>query len=145
MRLLLVLIASLLFAMTAYAQRVPEGIHQYRRGPASMCGMKGADVADLANKVRSSKEFSRFREFETNRFELYASRERMTFWVLTKPAQPVHPAITCNEYSQRADGTWDQKRTLSCDASREACDRLYREFEALDKKVRQSLERQSAR
>ena len=123
----------------ASAQLVPEGIHQEARGPAELCGLTAPDALQFMELLRTSPEVQSI-PIESDRFELFAADDHMKQWVITRPSEPAHPAVTCRHAFEGPDGSWYQTRSMRCDASREACDRLFIEFQELDERLRQSLE-----
>ena len=126
--------------MAAHAQLVPEGIHEEVSGPVELCGLRGEDVANLHNAAEASGEF-RSTPIDSDRFLLFTSEDGLKQLVFTRPSEPAHPAATCRHAFQVADGSWHQERSMRCDASREACDRLFVEFQELDQRMADSLAR----
>jgi hypothetical protein len=122
----------------AGAQLVPEGVHSDPQGRSSMCGIVGDDALDLMRQVRASPSLNRS-PIDTDRFELFVSEGGLTQWVFTTPGEAAYPAVTCRLVYQERDGSWLQTRAMRCDASREACDELFLEFQALDEQVRQEI------
>ncbi len=133
-------IGAILVAMsgTAGAQLVPEGVHSDPQGPSSMCGIVGDDALDVMRQVRASPSLGQ-RPINTGLFELFMSPDGLTQWVLTTPSDEAHPAVTCRLVYQERDGSWLQTRAMRCDASREACDKLFLEFQALDEQMWQAM------
>lgn len=132
------LLLSLGLATPAVAQVVPEGIHTDAQGPSTMCGLTGADARDLIQQVRTRPGLMA-QSSGSDRFDLYASDDSLIQWVITKPSEAAHPAITCRHVYKGSDGAWMQNRNMRCDAGRAACDRLFTEFRELDLQVRQAL------
>jgi hypothetical protein len=108
-----------------------------------MCGLSGNDALDLLRKVRASRAISE-QAAASDRFEIYATGDSFIQWVFTKKSEPAYPAITCRRIYQEANGSWQQTRNMRCDASREACDRLFSEFQSLDEQMRQQLAERAA-
>ena len=140
MKCLLLTAAILLsaFPSETRSQPVPEGIHREAQGPSQMCGLTGANALDLIRQVTASPNFRR--ASGSNRFEFYLSTNGADALVFTLPSEPAYPAITCRHLFDQAGSTY-QERTMRCDASREACDRLFLEFRALDEELARSLRR----
>lgn len=103
-----------------------------------MCGLTGRDAQDLMERVRTSPTIKR-QALDSDRFELYSSSDSMIRWVFTKPGERAYPAATCRHVYQGKNGSWQQTRNMRCDATRDACDRLFTEFQELDKQVRQQM------
>ena len=120
------------------AQLVPEGIHTTPSGPLEMCGIRGRDLGDYIAALRASAAH-RPEAIGSDRFELYVAKEGWDQIVLTRPAEPAHPAATCRHAYRDAEGNIMMERHMRCDASREACDRLFLEFQALDERMRQEI------
>ncbi|MDP8994437.1 MAG: hypothetical protein M3N07_05555 [Pseudomonadota bacterium] len=117
---------------------VPEGIYSEAEGPTEICGITALEATDFIRQVRASPHF--VRAAVTDRFELYVSEQRMEQWAITREGEPAHPAVTCRHVWQDASGSWLLSRQMRCDASREACDRLFLEFRQLDEEMSRSLQ-----
>jgi hypothetical protein len=126
------------FALPARGQLVPEGIHQNATGPSEMCGISGRDARDLIEKARTSPAL-RATPIKSDRFELFVSTQGMDQVVVTRPGEPAYPSVTCRHVYQDAEGNWLHERQMRCEASREACDRLFIEFKRLDEQALQEL------
>lgn len=135
-----ILALALVIASAVSAQSVPESMHSDVQGPSEMCGLVGRDAQDLMRQVRSSPTVTQ-QNLNSNRFEAYANDNGFMQWVLTKPAEPAYPAVTCRHAYQDKDGSWQQTRNMRCDASRAACDKLFIEFQNLDEQMRQEIAR----
>lgn len=125
--------------MPVDAQPVPEGVHSEAQGPSTICGITGRDALDLKRQVTASAAYRLARQ--TDRFDLYVSADERDQWLFTHATEPAHPAATCRRLSQDAAGSWFISRQLRCDATRDACDRLFLELRALDDQTRQALAR----
>ena len=128
-------------APPASAQTVPEGIHSLAAGPATICGIKASSAAEFADRLeRSGLE----RQDGGPRFDVYMSpsvSDDIVQWAVTRKGEPAYPAVTCRHVYKTPDGSWMQDRQMRCDASREACDALFVEFNELDKRVSAELAR----
>ena len=133
-----------LWAPAAAAQRVPEGIHSIQSGPVEMCGIRGRDLGAYVAALRTSPAH-RPEAIGSDRFELFVAKEGWDQIVLTRPTEPAHPAATCRHALRDAEGNFMMERQMRCDASREACDRLFLEFQALDERMRQEIATRSGR
>lgn len=133
-----ILLSGALMASTSNAQLVPEGVHRIDTGPVTMCGLTGRDALDLIARVRASSAFRR-ESIQSDRFEMYVPIEGMDQLVFMRPSEPAHPAVTCRHVFQDSTGNWMHQRSMRCDASRDACDRLFLEFQALDEQMGRGL------
>jgi hypothetical protein len=129
---------SLAAPVSADAQLVPEGIHQNANGPVELCGLKGTNVAALVLAARGSDEL-RSTPIDSDRFELFASKDSLKQLVFTRSTEAAYPAATCRHAFKVADGSWQQTRDMRCEATREACDKLFLEFQDLDQRLAASL------
>lgn len=143
MRFMFLSMLALASSQPVAAQSVAEGVHSDAHGPSTMCGLTGKDAQDLMKQVRVSRTVSN-QALNSDRFELYASSDSLIQWVFTKPNEPAYPAVTCRHVYQEKDGSWYQTRNMRCDSVREACDRLFTEFQALDERARQELARKAS-
>lgn len=124
------------------AQLVPEGIHSQTRGPADLCGVVGADANAVIALLRSTPTVSA-EQVDSDRFEVFVARDGFVQWVVTRPGEPAHPAVTCRRLIRDAQGSLLSERQMRCDAERLPCDRLFLEFQALDEQVRAAIGRAS--
>lgn len=132
MNRLVLAVALLLGAVSpSGAQSVPEGIHSLAVGPATMCGIVGADATDLLATARRSPDL-RAVPIPSDRFEMFEGGDPLRYQlVATLPTEPAHPAVSCRELYEEG-GTLRMKRSMRCDAERADCDALFQEFQALD-------------
>jgi len=130
-RLVLAVAGLLVAASPSSGQSVPEGIHSLANGPAAMCGIVGADAADLLATARRSSGL-RAVPIPSDRFEMFEGGEPVRYQlVATLPTEPAHPAVSCRELYEEG-GALRMKRSMRCDADRADCDALFQEFQALD-------------
>lgn len=116
------------------AQQVPEGIHSPASGPVNLCGHVEPDLVAFETWVRANPSLQE--DEGTDRFEVFnAVRAPLRQYILARPSEPAYPAITCRLFSNRPDGGSNMTRQMRCDASREACDALFIEFQELDARV----------
>jgi hypothetical protein len=108
-----------------------------------MCGFTAKNTRDLLAQVRASKRVTE-KELNSPRFEAYVSGDQLTQLVFTKAGEPAHPAVTCRHAYPDKDGAYHLGRNMHCEASREACDQLFLEFQLLDKRTVQEIRRELA-
>jgi hypothetical protein len=112
---------------------VPEGIHSDAKGPPELCGITGRDLADLERRVVADPSFT-----EGAGSDLYRvfNRERdFVQFVFPRGSTLTFPMATCRQVVEEANGSVSIRRELQCDGTREQCDRVFLEFEALDKRI----------
>jgi hypothetical protein len=63
----------------------------------------------------------------------------LTIWSFSPPDQPAYPAVARRVFHQEA-GAWFIKMDVRCEAEKEACDQLQRDFEALNENMREAME-----
>lgn len=123
----------------AGAQKVPEGIHSIAPpGPVELCGIRAANLAALREAAAASARLHAM-PITSDRFELFSSDDSFDQLVFTRAGEAAHPAATCRHLSFTPDGSLHQERDMRCDASREACDRLFIEFQELDRQAAETL------
>jgi hypothetical protein len=127
-----------LFAAAAGAQTVPEGIHSVNRGPSEVCGITAASAAEFQRLVESDGRLER--QGGTPLFQIYARGTDNEFfqWALTTAVHPAHPTATCRHVYRDGDA-WMSTRRMRCDSSRALCDRIFLEFQELDRRAREAL------
>jgi hypothetical protein len=130
------LLMAAVLAGVAEAQPVPEGIHGTAGETPSLCGRSAATVGALLQQVsRDLPELP-----GTGRFVAFEDPAELRVWTFTTPAHPAHPTVACRSLTKGPDGSVYANLEIDCRATREKCDSLYREFEALDRKVRRELQ-----
>ena len=115
-------------------QLFPGPLLNEATGPPSMCGLSASDTEDLARSVRSASRLSRA-DVRNDRFEVYDTADRMQEFVITSIANSAHPAVACREIT-RENGELRLTRYMNCSGPREACNRLFLEFRALDSQLK---------
>ena len=120
-------------------QTVPEGIHRLVKGPGTMCGITASSALEFRVKVEADAKAEKLvRRDGGPRFDFFATPDGqwpIRQWVFAKSSEPSYPMVTCREVSEDKSGSILQGRQLRCDANRGACDAVFLEFAALDKKV----------
>ena len=132
-----VLFVLLFVHSSALTQTVPEGVHRDANGPSSVCGVSGEDALAIRAKLKSDSTIVE-KPSGSNRFETYFSKLESKQWTVTTTMDAAFPAVTC-VYLYNSGGGTDMKREMRCDASREACDALFQEFEANDANIREEI------
>ena len=120
-----------------FAQAVPEGVHREAHGASTICGVTGANALAIREKLRADPTIVE-KPSPSSRFETYFSTTELKQWTVTTSKEAAYPAVTC-VYLFNAGGGTDMLRDMRCDASRAACDALFREFQASDEKIRQQI------
>ena len=132
-----VLCALVFLHPPTFAQSVPEGVHTDATGPSSVCGISGEDALAIREKLKNSPAIVE-KPSGSDRFETYFSTTEHKSWTVTTRNDAAYPAVTC-AYLYDAGGGTDMSREMRCDASREACDALFLEFEAHDEQIRKQM------
>lgn len=127
-------IAVLTGSAAGAAQPVPEGIHSLAER-AELCGMTAATVPELEARIAA-----RLLPLPGNeRFTAYEDRQNFRVWTFTTSAHDAHPAVACRTATARPEGGSNLAMEISCFSTRENCDALYREFEALNARTLEGL------
>ena len=129
--------AMLVMHSPALAQAVPEGVHSEAKGSSSVCGVTGQDALAIRAKLRADPKIAE-KPSGSPRFETYYSSAELKQWTVTTTKDAAYPAVTC-VYLYNSGGGTDMSREMRCDASREACDALFEEFQANDAKIRAQI------
>lgn len=128
---------TLLLHSPAFGQTVPDGVHGDANGTSNICGVDGGNALAIRKKLRSDPHIAE-RASGSDRFETYFSSSEAKQWTFTTRRDAAYPAVTCVSLSTSGQGT-DMQRQMRCDAGRAACDALFLEFEASDKKLREQI------
>jgi hypothetical protein len=130
--------AVLVMHTPAVAQSVPDGVHTPASGPSDICGVTGDDALAIRAKLRADPHIVE-QPSGSARFETYFSSTESKQWTVNTTNDAVYPAVTCVYLYNSGEGT-DMSREMRCDASREACDTLFEEFQANDAKIRAQIQ-----
>lgn len=123
---------------------IPGGVYSPRVGNVSLCGQEAASLAELDAWIRSTDSLAPGNS--DARFEVFdATGQPFRQYVLTRPSEYAHPAITCRLVTENPDGTAGFSREMSCDADKASCDRLFLEFYELDEQLRAELNGKAGR
>ena len=104
----------------------------------SLCGEPTAEPQALYDRLKAD---SRLREMR--RSEHYIALENGqdgTLWSFTLPAHPAHPAVVCRRVMERR-GIIDIPTAIVCRGPEGACATLKSDFEALNARMIQDLEK----
>ena len=112
----------------------PELLLTEANGPPSMCGLSADDTEGLTQLVRTTPSLAKA-AVKSDGFEVYDTADRMREFVITLEANPAHPAVACREIT-RENGELRLTRYMNCSGSREACNRLFLDFRALDSELK---------
>jgi hypothetical protein len=119
------------------SQTVPEGVHTDANGPSTICGITGENALAIRAKLKTDSTIVE-KPSGSSRFETYFSTTEPKQWTVTTTKEAAYPAVTC-VYLYNSGGGTDMSREMRCDASREACDALFKEFETNDAKIRAEI------
>ncbi len=135
MWVLLLVIMPATMAQSQPAPVVAEGIHRDAEGPVDLCGITAPNVTTLEQKVIGDRRF-----VEENSTELYRVFNReadLVQFVFPRRTTLSFPMATCRKVTANPDGTSTMSREMRCEGGRQECDRVFLEFEALDRQVAQ--------
>ena len=114
---------------------IPERVYSRGKGTVNLCLHEEKTIEEFRNWIRREPSLSPGKSNE--RFEVFnSSEEPIRQYVLTRPSEPAHPAITCRRVFIGEDDTTQIERSMSCFAEKAACDRLFSEFHALDEQLK---------
>lgn len=136
-RLLLIVSVAVMWPLPMIAQTVPVGVHSDADGPSDLCGVRGENALAIRAKLKSDASITE-EPSGSPRFETYFSSVETKQWTVTTQRDAAYPAATCVHLYNSNGGT-DMKRQMRCDASRAACDTLFREFDASDAALRKQI------
>ena len=128
----------LLHGSVSVAQSVPEGIHKPGDGSADICGLKAKTVADLQSLVVAAADAEVLDV--TPFYNAYALNQSLRQLTFTTPANRAHPAVACRAVVDDPARGSSVNTEIVCHNTRENCDWLYREFEALTASTLRKME-----
>jgi hypothetical protein len=118
------------------AQPVPEGVHTRPIGPPSICGLTGSSIEDIRRQLIAEAGIEEVAAGEL--YYAYMQAEPKRAWAFTRAGQSAYPAVVCREILS-IEGSTHIKMSIHCEASRESCDQLYRDFEALNERMKEEI------
>ena len=127
----------LLFPSPVLSQALPEGVHSDSTGPSDECGVSGNDALDIRAKLKKDPTIVE-KPSGSSRFETFFASAGGKQWTVTTKGDAAYPAVTCVRLFDSGGGT-EMEREMRCDASREACDALFLEFQASDEEIRRQI------
>jgi len=130
---LILLVALATGQSTDFDAIFPDLLLSEANGPPSMCGLSASSTEGLAQSVRATAGFAKA-EVKSNAFEVYDTADRMLEFVITLEPNPAHPAVARREI-RRENGDLHLTRYMNCSGPREACNRLFLDFRALDSEL----------
>lgn len=131
----LILLAALTMGQVSDLDAIfPDLLLTEANGPPSMCGLSAGDTDGLRKSVRTTPRLTKA-AIKSDGFEVYDTSDRMQEFVITLETNPAHPAVACREIT-RENGELRLTRYMNCGGSREACNRLFLDFRALDSEVK---------
>ncbi|QNM82571.1 hypothetical protein H8M03_11275 [Sphingomonas sabuli] len=136
-KLALIFCGSMLLHSPTLAQAVPEGMQKEASGASDICGVVGQNALAIREKLRADPTIDE-EPSGSSRFETYFSKVETIQWTVTTKADAAYPAVTCVHLFESGGGT-DMNRQMRCDASQNACDSLFLEFQAHDEQIKRQL------
>lgn len=137
------MVPIILALAVAGPQAVPEGIHKLVTGPMTMCGITETSAPAFRRKVDEQVAAGKLVAMDGGpRFDLMmTSGDQWPIyqWAFTKAGEAAYPMATCRNVFRDKAGGISQDRQMRCDASRAACDAVFREFADLDKRVVEAM------
>jgi hypothetical protein len=131
----IVILASLWMAQTEPQSLVPEGVHKETDGPPRLCGFTAANLTDLERMILDDRSFRE--EGSSEQYRVFNRERDFIQFVFPRSAKLGFPMATCRRLLPAPDGV-SLKRELYCDGTREQCDRIFLEFDALDSELTRS-------
>ena len=123
-RLSILLTLAFTFQVAA-AQELPVG--PLPEAPQSSVGYPTVAEALSALKARTDVTISIVREWL-----IVTDKKNLTVWSFAPDTYPAHPAVVKRVAVPRASGGSTIQMTVLCEATKEACDQLVREFDAMN-------------
>jgi hypothetical protein len=116
---------------------VPEGIHSDAKGPPELCGYRGRDLSELTRQILEDPDFKE--EGSTTEYRVFNNDSALVQMVFPQSGTLEFPMATCRKVFTNLDGGTSFNREMHCEGTRDDCDRIFLQFEALDKKVTREI------
>ncbi len=104
---------------------------------ADLCGRPGGrptEVFDRLTKVEKLPELSR-----DNSYIALRDAPNLITWTFTVPGHPAHPSVVCRRIVQESGGRLSLDTQIACDAPEAACLKLKRDFDALNARMLEEM------
>lgn len=118
----------LLVSCSALAQDLPPGPLPE---PASYA-IRYKSVAEALASLKSRKDVS---ISTVNDWVVVVDTKNMTVWSFAPTSYPAYPSVVKRAARQRPDGGSEVVMSVLCEATKEACDQLVREFDTMNKRL----------
>ena len=101
-----------------------------------ICGVSASSVADLRGKISGASGTAT--QPVGNGYVVYIQEPLRRYWTFTTPANRAYPAAVCRSIVTR-DGVSNVSLEVMCDADRDPCEALRREFFVLSERMKRDL------
>jgi hypothetical protein len=128
-------LATALLIFVAGFSRAGEAPLQ--ESPGSSIGYRS--VSEALAALRANPNIS---ETDQGGWTILADRTSNTLWSFTPSSHPAHPAAVRRQAVER-DGTVYIQMNVLCQATKEPCDQLVRDFEQLNEQMSQAIKQKS--
>jgi hypothetical protein len=129
-------LAALLLAVAGFARAGEAPLNEGAGSDIGYASVQEALEALRANPNASGSEQGGWLIFNDR------TNQALALWSFTTPGHPAHPAVVRREPVERAGSVYIQMAVL-CQATKEPCDQLVRDFEQLNEQMSQAIKRQS--
>ncbi|MFA5967874.1 MAG: hypothetical protein WC816_01275 [Sphingomonas sp.] len=111
-----------------------EGLgHKDASGPINICGIEAPSSTALYEKILALKDAKPIEQIDD--YLTLGEDQAKRIWTLVINKHPAAPAVICRTVTDKQGGGSTIRMEVSCFASRDACDKLVRDFVEHDNKI----------
>jgi len=122
-----------LLASPVLLQATEDLGHRDASGPINICGIEAPSAVALYQKILALKDAKPIEQ--TDVYLTLEEDQPKRFWTLVINKHPAGPAVICRTITDKQGGGSTIRMEVSCFASRDACDKLVRDFVEHDEKI----------
>ena len=108
-----------------------------RSGPLPEVQHTGIEYPTVAEALRALTARNDVTVSTNRGWTIITDQKNLTLWSFAPDSYPAHPAVVKRVVLARADGGSDINMSVLCEATKEACDQLVREFDAMNQRLSQ--------
>ena len=105
------------------------------RGPLPEVGNTDIGYRTVADALASLKKRTDVSISTVRGWVIITDEANKTVWSFAPDSYIAHPAVVKRAVQPRAGGGSDIKMSVLCEATKEACDQLVREFDAMNRRI----------
>jgi hypothetical protein len=106
---------------------------------AELCGRPGGSATEVFARLSKVEKLPEV--FRDGSYVALRDAPNMITWTFTVPGHAAHPSVVCRRIVRDADGRLSLDTEITCDAPEPACLRLKRDFDAMNARMIEEMNR----